>query len=298
MRYRSCQGSSRRGGGAPLSFPDLPLACYNVWRIRAARWHNGSKACGSPLGLPFCAGLERNVSSVPQELGYRIMLIEDDEKIFRILADELERYGYTVFGVTDFARIKEAFTAGKPDLVLLDITLPRFDGYYWCRQIRTLSKVPILFISARSGEIDQVRALEQGGDDYMTKPFHIELVLAKVKSALRRAYGEYARGAEPNLLQAGDLLLNRAQNRVSRGEAQIELAPKEFRLLWCLVERAGEIVPREELLETLWDDVEFVDDNTLTVNVTRVRRRLADLGLPDAIETKRGQGYRITVAGG
>lgn len=229
---------------------------------------------------------------------YRIMLVEDDEKIAAILAAELERYGYGVVRTTDFSRVREEFLAVRPHLVLLDINLPRFDGYYWCRQIRSLSKVPILFLSARSGDLDQVRALENGGDDYITKPFNLELALAKVKSALRRAYGEYALAAERSVLQAGDLLLHRTENRVSRGSNAAELTPKEFRLLWTLAERPGEIVSREELLEALWDDIDFVDDNTLTVNVARVRRRLAELGLPDAIETKRGQGYRLVVPEG
>jgi two-component system OmpR family response regulator len=235
---------------------------------------------------------------VPTERSYRIMLVEDDRKIGAILAEELERYGYAVVTVQDFARIKEEFLAAKPDLVLLDINLPRFDGYYWCRQIRLHSSVPILFISARAGEVDQVRALENGGDDYITKPFHLELVLAKVRSALRRAYGEYASARESDLLQVGSLLLNRSENRISRNGVTLELTPKEFRLLWLLAERERTIVTREEILEALWDDVEFVDDNTLTVNVARVRRRLAELGLPTAIETKRGQGYRLELREG
>lgn len=229
------------------------------------------------------------------ERTYRIMIVEDDHKIGEILAEELQRFGYTTVAVQDFARIKEEFLAAAPDLVLLDINLPRFDGYYWCRQIRLHSSLPILFISARAGELDQVRALENGGDDYITKPFNLELVLAKVRSALRRAYGEYATVRESDLLQVGSLRLNRSENRVSRNGVELELTPKEFRLLRLLAERRNEIVSREEILEALWDDVEFVDDNTLTVNVARVRRRLEELGLPEAIETKRGQGYRLSL---
>ncbi len=221
------------------------------------------------------------------------MLVEDDPKIAGILAGDLERYGYIVCTVQDFGRVKEEFLAHKPDLVLLDVNLPRFDGFYWCRQIRTISKAPIIFVSARDGDLDQVRALENGGDDYISKPFNLELVLAKVKSTLRRAYGEYALARDPELLRAGALVLNKADNTVSLGARQDEWTAKEFRLLWVLAERAGEIVSREELLEALWDENDFVDDNTLTVNVARVRRRLEELGLPDAIETKRGQGYRL-----
>ncbi|MGE5481645.1 MAG: response regulator transcription factor [Bacteroidota bacterium] len=228
--------------------------------------------------------------------GYHVMIVEDDAKIAAILGEELERYGHKASLARDFGRIKEEFVRLEPDLVLLDINLPRFDGYYWCRQIRTVSKVPIVFISARDDDIDQVRALENGGDDYITKPFTLELVLAKVNSILRRTYGEYALGHALQVLRAGEMLLNRSTNRVARGGKEIELTPKEFRLLWLLAERAGEIVGREELLEALWDDTEFVDDNTLTVNVARVRRRLEELGLPSAIETKRGQGYRFNLS--
>lgn len=233
-----------------------------------------------------------------QEPSYRIMLVEDDEKIAGILAGELERYGYAVVAARDYGRVRDEFLAARPDLVLLDINLPRFDGFYWCRQIRSLSKVPIIFISARTSDMDQVRALENGADDYITKPFNLELAVAKVRSTLRRVYGEYANERDPEIARAGDLLLNRSQNRVSYRGAEAELTPNEFRLLWCLVERSGAIAARDELLEALWDDVEFVDDNTLTVNVARVRRRLAELGLPNAIETKRGQGYRLDVSGG
>lgn len=226
---------------------------------------------------------------------YRIMLVEDDHKLARLLAGELERHGYGVVTLHRYDQVKQDFIANKPDLVLLDINLPLFDGFYWCRQIRTISKVPIIFISARAGDLDQVRALENGGDDYITKPFNMELVLAKVSSAFRRAYGEYALGREAEIIQIGGLMLNKTQNRVVHGTSEVELTPKEFRLLWCLAEYSGEIVNREDLLEALWDDVDFVDDNTLTVNVTRVRRRLAELGLPEAIETKRGQGYRLNL---
>lgn len=224
------------------------------------------------------------------------MLVEDDDKIASILGEELERYGYNAFRATDYQRLKDEFLAIRPDLVILDINLPRYDGYYWCRQIRTVSKVPIIFISARTGDVDQVRALESGGDDYVTKPFSLELVIAKVRSILRRTYGEYARPQDPEVAMAGDLILNRSNNVVSRGNKSMELPPKEFKLLWCLVRRPGEIVSREDLLEALWDDVEFVDDNTLTVNVSRVRRRLEELGLsPDIIQTKRGQGYQLQI---
>lgn len=229
------------------------------------------------------------------ESGYRIMIVEDDQKIAKILAQELERYGMVALIVEDFTRVKEAFCSSQPDLVLLDINLPKFDGYYWCRQIRTLSKVPIIFVSARDQDVDQVRALESGGDDYISKPFNLELAIAKINSLLRRTYGEYAVSKPLDVLAIGDVVINRADSSASRGDVRIELTAKELELLWILAQRNGTIVSREELLDVLWDDEEFVDDNTLTVNVSRLRRRLDELGLGQAIETRRGQGYRLSL---
>lgn len=227
---------------------------------------------------------------------YRIWLVEDDHKLANLLAAELRRFGYEVILAENYKLLRDEFLAVQPDLVLLDINLPQYDGFYWCRQIRAVSRVPIIFISARADDMDQVRALENGGDDYIIKPFNIELALAKVSSCLRRTYGEYALVKDPQVLRVGQLLLKKNGNQVVYGDATLELTGKEFLLLWCLAEHAGDIVDRNTLLEALWDDIDFIDDNTLTVNVARVRRRLAELGLPDAIETKRGQGYSLNVA--
>jgi len=227
---------------------------------------------------------------------YRVMIVEDDDKLASILAAELERFGYDVVQAADFGKVREEFAAHRPDLVLLDINLPRYDGFYWCRQIRQMSRVPIIFISARDSAFDQVRALENGGDDFITKPFDLELCMAKIQSVIRRAYGEYALGLETDVIWAGGLWLRKSDNRASFQGKEVELSPKEARLLEHLMRRHGHVVSREELLEALWDDVDFVDDNTLNVNVARLRRRLGELGLEDAVETKRGQGYRLVVA--
>ncbi len=223
------------------------------------------------------------------------MIVEDDPKIAAILSEELVRFGYDVVSVDEPAQVKESFVALRPDLVLLDINLPRYDGFYLCRQLRTLSKIPIIFISARSDDLDQVRALENGGDDYITKPFDLELVVAKVHSAIRRSFGEYAVVPDSEVMTVAGLILSRNQCRVSYRNREIDLSPKEFRLLYNLAESHGEIVDRDQLLEALWDDVDFVDDNTLTVNVARLRRRMTELGLSDVIETKRGRGYRLNL---
>jgi len=225
---------------------------------------------------------------------FSVMIVEDDHKIAKIVADDLARYGYRALVVEDFAKVKSEFVRLQPDAVLLDINLPLYDGFYWCRQIRTISTAPVIFISARVGEMDQVLAIENGGDDYITKPFSLEVLRAKLHSVLRRAYGEYAaQGDQQGLWQVGEMTLDDSRNRVSWQEQQLDLPLTEYRLLRCLARSSGSIVSRETLLEALWDDISFVDDNTLTVNVTRVRKRLEELGLQGAIETKRGQGYLL-----
>ena len=229
---------------------------------------------------------------------HRIMIVEDDDKIADILGSYLERYGYEPVRPSSLQDIKSEFLAACPHLVLLDINLPYMDGFHWCRQIRTVSNAPVIFISARSGDMDQVLALDNGGDDYITKPFSIDVVIAKVRAALRRAYGEYSISAEadPDVFEVEGLYMYRGKNVVEWSGAQAFLTPKEFRLLDLLARRLGQIVPRDCLLEALWDDVEFVDDNTLTVNVTRVRRKLQSIGITGAIETVRGTGYRLAHA--
>ncbi|SMG28633.1 response regulator transcription factor [Paenibacillus aquistagni] len=227
---------------------------------------------------------------------YKIMIVEDDDKIASILQSSLEKYEYEVSRAMDFKDLKQDLLQIKPDLILLDIHLPAYDGFYWCRQFRQETNAPIIFVSARTGEMDQVMAIENGGDDFITKPFHLDVLLAKVKSVLRRAYGEYAvrasEGSGEELSLQG-LILHRAKNTLEWKEKRIDLTKNEALLLACLMDRVDQIVSRETLLETLWDDVDFVDDNTLTVNVTRVRKKLEELGIEKAIETIRGQGYRL-----
>jgi two-component system, OmpR family, response regulator len=234
-------------------------------------------------------------------MSYRIWIVEDDDKIADILKDYIEKYGYLVSRADVRADLKAQFLAEEPSLVLLDINLPHYDGFYWCRQFRTVSNVPILFISARVGDMDQVMAIENGGDDYITKPFHLDLVMAKIKGALRRVYGEYAGlpgGARQEVSELRGLYWDRSRNTLEWSGRKTDLTKNEFLLFDCLARRQGQVVSREELLEYLWDDVEFVDDNTLTVNIARVRKKLEELGIPKAIDTVRGQGYRLSPAWG
>lgn len=225
------------------------------------------------------------------------MIVEDDDKIASIVSGWLTNYGYQTCRATDYRNLKAEFISNAPDLVLLDINLPYMDGFYWCRQFRTLSKAPVIFVSARTGEMDQVFALESGGDNYVTKPFSMDVLVAKVRAALRRAYGEYspsvAEEYDPDVYELDNLYIYRSRNAVEFRGREIYLAPKELRLLDILARKPGQIVDRSQLLEALWDDVEFVDDNTLTVNVSRVKRKLSEIGIHDVIETVRGQGYRL-----
>ncbi|MGG3890823.1 response regulator transcription factor [Metabacillus fastidiosus] len=227
---------------------------------------------------------------------YKIMIVEDDPKIAEYLQSYIAKYGYFVTIVTDFDHVMNDFHENKPDLVLLDINLPSYDGYYWCRQIRKESICPVIFISARVGEMDQVMALENGGDDFITKPFHPEIVMAKIRSQLRRAYGEYAAQAEERVLENGGLKLFPERLEVTFNTKTASLTKKEADIIESLMERYPRVAGREDLLEKLWDDHTYVDENTLNVNITRVRKKFLELGIKDAVETVRGAGYRLNVS--
>lgn len=224
-----------------------------------------------------------------------IYIIEDDYKIASLLAEMLKKYQYEVEIVKNFDEIIEECLAFSPHLILLDINLPSYDGYYWCRQLRQYTKCPIIFISARSGEMDQVFALENGGDDFITKPFNYEIVLAKIKSHLRRTYGEYSSRQEERTVQLGQLTLYLERMELHVKNEEIPLQKKECAILNLLMRESPKVVSREKLLEELWDDQAFVDENTLNVNMTRVRKKLAEYGVQSAIETVRGAGYRFVL---
>ncbi|UPK46583.1 response regulator transcription factor [Paenibacillus pabuli] len=223
---------------------------------------------------------------------YTIMIVEDDPKIAGLLQSHIERYGDRAAAVEDFEQVVQQFEQIKPHVVLLDINLPSYDGFYWCRQIRSISTCPIIFISARSGKMDQVMALENGADDYITKPFEHEIVMAKIRSQLRRVYGDYAARHEERKVELDGLTVYLERLEMELGDRKIQLTKKETILLETLLRRSPKLVSRETILEKLWDD-SFVDDNTLSVNVTRVRKRLTELGITDALETVRGSGYRL-----
>ncbi|KWX76979.1 transcriptional regulator [Paenibacillus riograndensis] len=227
---------------------------------------------------------------------FRIMIVEDDPKIADLLLSAITKYGYDVVKVEDFHQVLQEFERVRPELVLLDVNLPSYDGYYWCRQIRNVSTCPVLFISARDGEMDQIMALENGGDDYITKPFHSGIVLAKIHSHLRRAYGEYAAKREELMLEKEGLILYPERLELQYGQAVVTLTRKESDLIESLMERYPRVASREALLEKLWDPQAFVDENTLNVNIARVRKKFQELGIEDAVLTVRGSGYRLNIS--
>lgn len=223
---------------------------------------------------------------------FKILIVEDDRHLVRLLEEHLHKFGYAVQAVEDFANVRNQFGQYEPHLVLLDVNLPKYDGYYWCRQFRSVSTCPIIFISARNGKMDQVMALENGADDYITKPFDYEIAMAKIKSQLRRAYGSYAASNERSVSVAG-LTLDVDRLSISLGSLHTALSHTEAKILDELMQRSGQVVSRDRLLEKIWDDQAFVDDNTLNVYVTRVRKKLAVLGIEDGVQTIRGRGYRL-----
>lgn len=224
---------------------------------------------------------------------FKIFIIEDDNQLVRLLENSLVKFGYAAKSVDDFDTVKTQFEQYQPHLVLLDVNLPKFDGYYWCRQFRSISTCPILFISARDSKMDQVMALENGADDYITKPFDYEIVIAKINSQLRRAYGSYAASNNDRTTTVNGLILDVEKMRLSLNSKEIELSHTEAKILDELMKKAERLVSRDRLLEKIWDDQVFVDDNTLNVYITRVRKKLSLLNIHDALQTIRGQGYRL-----
>lgn len=221
----------------------------------------------------------------------KILIIEDDITLREQLKEVLASYQYEVFAIENFLNVEEQFIKIAPDLVLLDINLPRFDGNYYCRIFRRSSKVPIIITSARNSELDQILSMELGADDYVTKPFPIPVLLAKINALMRRMYGEYAIEETTKDIMVKGIILDEYNFKIRYGELQEELSKNEFKLMKKFLLKPDQIITREELLEEIWDMSNFVDDNTLTVNVARMKSKLTALGLNDMIKTKRGLGY-------
>ena len=219
-----------------------------------------------------------------------IFLVEDDATIAGAVASHLRAWGYDCCVAEDFRNVLEAFQRVQPQLVLLDLMLPFYNGFHWCQEIRRVSQVPILFLSSASDNLNILTAIQMGGDDFLAKPFDLNILAAKVQALLRRAY-DFAPPAE--FVRCGDLRLNLNDGTVERGEQRTALTRNELRILQVLLENRGKIVSRDRLMERLWESDSLVDENTLTVNVNRLRKTLSAVGAEDLIVTKKKMGYLI-----
>lgn len=222
---------------------------------------------------------------------YKVLLIEDDKTISSIMDEHLKKWGYEILIVSDFSDVISIFISFQPHVVLMDINLPYYDGFYWCAKIRELSNIPIVFISSRDTDSDKIRAIYQGGDDYIEKPFSMDLLTAKLSAILRRTYSVHDNNL--NILQYKELILNVERLQLFYGEKEIELTKNECKILTLLIRNQGNLVTRTRIMKALWDDESFVDDNTLTVNVNRLRRKIEEIGLEGYIKTIKGEGYRL-----
>jgi len=219
----------------------------------------------------------------------KIFIIEDEEKIRRELGTFLNRYGYEVIAPTNFENIISIIEKEEPNLILLDINLPVFDGFYICREVRKTSQVPIIVVTSRDSDMDELMSMNLGADDFITKPYNTQILLARINSVLKRVN----QGNEGNqeILVYNDLKLNLSNGTINCGDNALEITKNELKVLYYLIKNKGNIVSREDLMDYLWKSNLFVDDNTLSVNVTRLRKKLEEIGIKDVIETRRGLGY-------
>ena len=221
---------------------------------------------------------------------YKIFIVEDDAVIAAAVAGHIASWGWEARTVKDFSRVMEEFSAFAPHLVLLDIGLPFRNGYHWCGEIRRLSKVPVIFLSSASDNMNIVMAMNMGGDEFIEKPFDLNVVTAKVQAILRRSYSFQG---TVNVMEYHGAILNLNDATLVNKEQKTELTKNEFRILQILLENVGRIVSRDSIITRLWESDEFIDDNTLTVNVARLRKKLEQIGLTQMIRTKKGIGYMV-----
>ena len=217
----------------------------------------------------------------------RILIIEDDEKLREELKIFLNKNGYNAITLTTFDNTIQDILQTNPDLILLDINLPNTDGEYICKEIRKQSNMPIIIVTSRDNELDELLSINNGADHYITKPFNIQILLAKIGSLLRRTNMQEVN----DKIDEKDFILNTSNNTIEKDGKIIELTKNEYKIFKYLVQNRGKIVSREDIMECLWESESFIDDNTLTVNITRLRNKLEELELKELLETKRGQGY-------
>lgn len=221
---------------------------------------------------------------------YKILIVEDDQVIAKEIVKQISAWGYETSLATNFENILSEFVQVDPQLVILDIGLPIFNGYHWCSEIRKVSKVPIIFLSSMSDNMNIVMAMNMGADDFIAKPFDLNVLTAKIQALLRRTYDF---GKEYQLVEHKGVILNLADNTLTYQGRRLELSKNEYKIAQILLEKRGSIVSREDIMTYLWESDSFIDDNTLTVNVTRLRRKLEGVGLKDFVKTKKGIGYMI-----
>ena len=221
---------------------------------------------------------------------YRILIVEDDSTIASAIQKHLESWGFEAHCAQDFGNVLQVFGQLSPHLVILDIGLPLYNGYHWCSQIRAVSQVPILFLSSAADNMNIVMAVNMGGDDFLPKPFDLAVLTAKVQALLRRTYDF---GGKTDFLEHKGAILNRDDATVTYNGQTVDLTKNDYRILQTLLENKGKTVSRETLMTRLWETDSYVDENTLTVNIARLRRKLEDVGLTDFITTKKGLGYMV-----
>ncbi|HDT7026826.1 TPA: response regulator transcription factor GraR/ApsR [Staphylococcus aureus] len=219
----------------------------------------------------------------------QILLVEDDNTLFQELKKELEQWDFNVAGIEDFGKVMDTFESFNPEIVILDVQLPKYDGFYWCGKMREVSNVPILFLSSRDNPMDQVMSMELGADDYMQKPFYTNVLIAKLQAIYRRVYEFTAE--EKRTLTWQDAIIDLSKDSIQKGDDTIFLSKTEMIILEILITKKNQIVSRDTIITALWDDEAFVSDNTLTVNVNRLRKKLSEISMDSAIETKVGKGY-------
>lgn len=222
---------------------------------------------------------------------YKIFIVEDDNVLCNNIGEGIAKWGFSVVSIESFENVLEEFAKHNPHLVIMDINLPCFDGFYWCRKIRDISKVPIIFLSSRDSNMDIVMAVNMGGDDYVTKPFSMDILLAKIQALLRRtyAYGQ----EEGQIIECNGAILNINDGTLTYNDKSMELTRNEFKILQLLMRNQGKIVARDRIMRALWESEYFISENTLTVNINRLRKSIEDIGLEDFILTKKSQGYMI-----
>lgn len=221
---------------------------------------------------------------------YRVLIVEDDTGIAQAIKKQLSMWNLEVKCAEDFRNVLSEFSAFHPHLILLDISLPFYNGYHWCSEIRRVSKVPIIFISSAADNMNIVMAMNMGADDFIAKPFDQSVLVAKIQAVLRRTYDF---SSSVSVIEHKGAMLNTEDGTLTLNHNRIPLTKNEYIILLCLMNNKGKIISREKLMQQLWETDSFVDENTLTVNVSRLRRKLESAGLPDFIETKFGVGYII-----